>query len=487
MNYRNLLGLLTLGALWGASFLFIRMAVPEFGAVALIAMRVTFAAMVLAPLVLARKHLADVKAHWRPIAVMGVLHYAIPFSLFAYAMLTLSAGYTSIINASSPLFAGLVARVWLGHRLPIGRMVGLIVGISGVALLAWDKLAVGSGSITLAVAAAVIASFCYGFAAVLAKKHLGNVDPVGVAGGSMAAAAILLLPMSYVLWPEVAPSAGAWSIVAILGVLFTAAAFVLYFRLIAAIGPSRAITVTLLIPVFAVIFGALMLGEQVTATTLVAGAIVAIGTALSTGLIELQILARRSLAFAARSLAVVLVVISLDDTPVDVHAAEFTINTPVRVATNVFTYKSDTGWDTFATATASAEVELVPADRPWRVSVFGEYHASADERFDGTIFAGVLAKYTYREWDMTGYWFSSQFPDVASRQTFMTRIRHRFNSGQKLGVEYLSYVSDPGNGELKMAYYLPVSRSGQLRFLAGTQLQGEWSPLARVEFSWSIN
>ena len=301
MNYRNLLGLLMLGALWGASFLFIRVAVPEFGAVALIAMRVTFAAMVLVPFVLAQKQLADVKANWRSIVGMGVMHYAIPFSLFAYAMLTLSAGYTSIINASSPLFAGLVARVWLGNRLPIGRMAGLVAGISGVALLVWDKLAVGSGSIALAVAAAVIASFCYGFSAVLAKKYLANVNPVGVAGGSMAAAAILLLPMSYMLWPEVAPSPGAWNMVAILGVLCTAAAFVLYFRLIAAIGPSRAITVTFLVPVFAVIFGVLLIGEEVTSTTLVGGAIVAIGTALSTGLIELETLVRRSLAFAARS------------------------------------------------------------------------------------------------------------------------------------------------------------------------------------------
>ena len=237
MNYQNFLRLLMLGALWGASFLFIRVAVPEFGAVALMAMRVTFAAMILVPLLM-HKHFPDVVAHWRPIVVMGVLHYAIPFSLFAYAMLTLSAGYTSIINASSPLFAGVVAWVWLGDRLPIGRIAGLVIGIAGVALLVWDQLAVGSGSITLAVAAAVVASFCYGFAAVIAKRYLANVNPVGVAGGSMVAAAILLLPMSYLFWPDVTPSADAWSMVVILGVFCTAAAFVLYFRLIAEIGSA---------------------------------------------------------------------------------------------------------------------------------------------------------------------------------------------------------------------------------------------------------
>jgi drug/metabolite transporter (DMT)-like permease len=475
-----------LGILWGASFLFIRVAVPEFGAVALMAMRVTFAAMILLPLVLMHKHFTDVVAHWRPIVIMGVLHYAIPFSLFAYAMLTLSAGYTSIINASSPLFAGLVARVWLGDRLSISRIAGLVMGIGGVALLVWDQLAVGSGSITLAVLAAVIASFCYGFAAVIAKKYLANVNPVGVAGGSMVAAAILLLPMSYLFWPDVTPSAEAWSMVLILGVLCTAAAFVLYFRLIAEIGPSSAITVTFLIPVFAVLFGALLMGEQVTATMLVGGAIIAIGTALSMGLIELQTLVRRSLIFSARSLAVVVIVTSLDDTPGDAHAAEFTVQKSVYVATNLFTYQTDTGWDTFATAAASAEVELIPVGGPWLVSIFGEYHASDDERFDGTMFAGVLAKYAYKEWDMTAYWFSSQFPGAASRQSFMTRVRHRFDGGHKLGAEYLSYVDDPAGGELKMAYYLPVGRAGQLRILGGTQLREGWSPLVRLELSWLL-
>jgi drug/metabolite transporter (DMT)-like permease len=493
MNYKNLLGLITLGMLWGVSFLFIRVAVPEFGAVALMAVRVAFAAMVLVPLVLARRQLTDVAVHWRPVVVMGVLHYAIPFSLFAYAMQTLPASYTSIINASSPLFAGLVARFWLGDRLSASRMAGLVAGVLGVALLVWDKLAMGSdsssgpGSIMLAVSAAVVASFCYGLAAVIAKKHLANVDPVGVAGGSMVAAAVLLLPLSYMLWPEVAPSAHAFSMAAILGVVCTAAAFVLYFHLISVIGPSRAITVTFLIPVFAVVFSVLLIGEKVTATMLAGGAIIAVGTALSTGLIDVQTLLRRSRDFSVRSIAVVMVLGSLDDSPIDLHAAELVVTTPVYVGTNVFAHKTDAGWDMFATVAASAEIELQAADRPWLVSLFGEYHYSDDERVDGTVFVGALAKYTYRDWDVTSFWFSSRFPGVASRQTFMGRARHRFSGGQKLGAEYLAYVDEPGNGELKMAYSRPFGRSGQLRVLAGAKLREDRSPLARIEFSWRIN
>jgi drug/metabolite transporter (DMT)-like permease len=488
MNYKNLLGLLMLGMLWGASFLFIRVAVPEFGAVALMAVRVTLAAMVLMPLVLARRQLADLIAYRRPIAVMGVLHYAIPFSLFAYAMQTLPASYTSIINASSPLFAGFVARFWLGDRLSASRTTGLIVGVSGVVLLVWDKLAMGSGSgsIVLAVLAAVIASFCYGLAAVMAKKHLANVDPVCVAGGSMFAAAVLLLPLSYVLWPEVTPSIHAFNMAAILGVVCTAAAFVLYFHLISKIGPSRAITVTFLIPVFAVVFGVLLIGEQVTATMLAGGAIIAIGTALSTGLIDIQTLVRRSRDFAVRSIAVVMVLGTLDDTPMDSHAAELVVTTPIYVSTNVFTHKADAGWDTFATVAASAEIELQAEEGPWLVSLFSEYHFSDDERVDGSLFVGALAKYTYKEWDVTSYWFSSQFPGAASRQTFMGRARHRFGRGQKFGAEYLAYVDDPGNGELKMTYSRPFGRSGQLRFLAGAKLREDRSPLARIEVSWRI-
>ena len=489
MNYKNFLGLLTLGMLWGASFLFIRVAVPEFGAVALMAVRVTFAAMVLLPIILARRQLTDVVAHWRPIAVMGVMHYAVPFSLFAFAMQTLPASYTSMINASSPLFAGLAARIWLGDRLSAGRMVGLIVGVSGVAVLVWDKLAVssGPGSTTLAILAAVVASFCYGLAAVFAKKHLANIDPVGVAGGSMLVAAVLLLPLSFMLWPEVAPSAHAFSMAAILGVVCTAAAFVLYFHLISAIGPSRAITVTFLIPVFAVVFGVLLIGEQVSATMLAGGAIIAFGTALSTGLIELQTFVRRSRDFAVRSIAVAIVISSLDDIPKDAHAGELSVATPVYVATNVFTHKADTGWDTFATVSASAEIELQATDRPWLFSLFGEYHFSNDRRVDGAVFVGALAKYTYKDWDVTSYWFSSQFPGAASRETFMARTRHRFGGGYKLGAEYLAYVDDPGGGEFKIALYQPFGRSGQLRILAGAKLREDLSPLARIEFSWLVN
>jgi drug/metabolite transporter (DMT)-like permease len=288
MKLRDVFDLVTLGVLWGMSFLFIRVAVPEFGTFALMEVRVVLAAVVIVPLVLIRRQLPEVVAHWRGIALMGVMHYAIPFCLYAYAMLTLSAGYSSVINAAAPLFTGVVARVWLGERLDAGRVTGLALGFAGVALLVWDKLAAAGSQDGLAVAATVLAAFCYGFAAVMAKRQLAGVNSLAVAGGSMSAAALVLLPLAIWLWPESPPSVYAWGTVMTLGLVCTALAFVLYFRLIASAGPSKAITVTYLIPVFAIVFGVLFIGEQVTVSMIAGGVVIALGTALATGLAKLH-------------------------------------------------------------------------------------------------------------------------------------------------------------------------------------------------------
>ena len=322
MKLRDVIDLVTLGILWGAAFLFIRVAVPEFGTFALMEVRMALAAALLLPLVLLRRQLPELLAHWRDIVLMGLLHYAIPFCLFAWAMLSVSAGYASVINASAPLFAGVVARLWIGERLDASRATGLVLGFAGVALLVWDKLAAAGGQDGLAVAATVLASFCYGVAAVMAKRRLAGVSPMVVAGGSMSAAALGLLPLSIVLMPETMPSGSAWGMAAALGVVCTALAFVLYFRLIDSAGPSKAITVTFLIPLFAVAFGAAFLDEQVAPAMIVGGVVIAIGTALATGLIKIGPLLRRAQAFAVRTALVVIAANALDDTPPDVHAAE---------------------------------------------------------------------------------------------------------------------------------------------------------------------
>ena len=285
MPIRDSFNLLLLAALWGVSFLFIRIAAPEFGAIPLITVRVALASLVLLPIVFARSGFGDLRRHWRPIVLMGILHYALPFSLFAWAMLTLTGGYSAIINACSPLFAGAVSVFWLGERLPPARIVGLITGFAGVVVLVQAEVVPGGSIGLLPTGAAVLASCCYGVAAVLARRQLADVDPVSVSAGSMLAAAIALLPAAVWLWPDTTPSPVAWSMATLLGLACTALAFVLYFRLIANVGPTRAITVTFLIPVFAVGFGLHFLDEPLTQSMLVGGLVVLAGTALSTGLI----------------------------------------------------------------------------------------------------------------------------------------------------------------------------------------------------------
>ena len=192
MQARDIANLVLLAALWGVSFVFVRVAAPEFGAIPLIELRVALASLVLLPIVFARRGFNEIRQHWRPIAVMGVLHYAAPFTLFAWAMLTMTGGHAAIINASAPLFAGAVSMLWLRERLPGIRILGLVAGFVGVVVLVQGQAGVGAVAEALPIAAALIASSCYGFAAVLARRHLTGVDPTSVSAGSMAVAAIAM-------------------------------------------------------------------------------------------------------------------------------------------------------------------------------------------------------------------------------------------------------------------------------------------------------
>ena len=287
MGTRDSIELGVLAAVWGASFLFMRVAAPQFGPVALIALRVGIAAALLVPALALRGGLSGLRGRLLHVAVLGAINSALPFCLLAYATLSVTAGLASILNATSPLWGGLVAHVWLKDRLDRGRLLGLVVGFGGVAFLVWGKASFRPGGVGLAVAAAMAATLSYGIAASYAKRFLGGADPLAVAAGSQLGATLLLLPPAAALWPAGAVSSRAWEAVAALGVVCTAVAYVLYFRLIASVGPARAIAVTFLIPAFAMVWGAVFLGEPVTLRMLVGAGIVLAGTALATGLAKL--------------------------------------------------------------------------------------------------------------------------------------------------------------------------------------------------------
>jgi drug/metabolite transporter (DMT)-like permease len=284
---RDLAELLALAALWGASFLFMRLGAAEFGAFALTALRVGGAALCLLPLVALRGQGPALRAHWRPIVVVGFVNSALPYLLFAVAALAINAGLSSILNATAPLWSVLIAWLWTREPLTPSRLTGVFLGWVGVTMLAWDKASVQPGehgvSAAVAIGACLLATLCYGVAANYTKRRLTGAPPLAVAAGSQAAAALMLAAPAAAMWPRAAPSATAWASLAALAVLCTGVALVLYFRLIARLGASRAITVTFLIPLFGVLWGALFLGEPITPWMLLGGAVVLAGTALVTG------------------------------------------------------------------------------------------------------------------------------------------------------------------------------------------------------------
>lgn len=291
MRRRDVFELLLLGAIWGASFLFMRLGAADFGALALSLLRVAGASVLLVPLLLWRGDGPALRRHWRAIAVVGLINSALPFVLFALAALVLGTGLMAVFNATAPIWGAFFAWVWLGERLDRARLLGLAIGVAGVVGLAWGKagLQVGAGGMSpaLGIAACVAATVLYGLAANYTRQRLQGVAPLALAAGSqLSATAVLLLPALWA-WPAVAPSATAWGAALMLALVCTGLAYVLYFRLIAHAGATNAISVTLLIPGFAMLWGWLIMGETPTAAMLLGCGVILLGTALATGLLKL--------------------------------------------------------------------------------------------------------------------------------------------------------------------------------------------------------
>ncbi|MBI2380688.1 MAG: DMT family transporter [Gammaproteobacteria bacterium] len=286
MRLRDVVDLLLLAALWGGSFLFMRVAAPEFPPPVMVVLRVGIAAACLMPVLAWRGGLGAARAHAGRIAVVGLINSALPFCLFAYAALSLTAGFAALLNATTPLWGALVAYLWLGETLNRGRIAGLALGVVGVAVLVMGGVSFKAGGSGWAVLAVLAAALCYGLGASYTKRKLTGVNSLAVAAGSQLAACLALLPAAAYWWPEAQPSAKAWLAVAALGLGCTGLAYVLFFRLIANVGPAKAITVTFLVPVFAAVWGVLFLDEPVSGRMLAAGAIILLGTALATGLLK---------------------------------------------------------------------------------------------------------------------------------------------------------------------------------------------------------
>jgi drug/metabolite transporter (DMT)-like permease len=288
MKTSQIAELLLLAALWGGSFLFMRIAAPQLGPIWLIECRVLLAGGILLPLLVRLDLARELRLRWRSLLVVGCLNSALPFSLLAFASVSLPAGMTSILNGTVPIFGIAVAAIWLRERLTITRLLGSLLGFVGVVvLIGWQPIAANT-SFFIAVAAGLWAALMYAIAAPYIKQTLVGTPPLVVATGSQLGAALVLLPALPFTVPNSLPSPQViLSVVALAG-LSTSLAYMLYFRLINNVGPTRALTVTYLIPVFATLWGALFLQETITLSTVLGGGLVLVGTAIANGVLSAQ-------------------------------------------------------------------------------------------------------------------------------------------------------------------------------------------------------
>lgn len=294
MKASDFLQLILLGAIWGASFLFTRIAVPSLGPVWLVAARVLSGAVLLTVTALLLRRTLQAGGNLRHFLLLGLLNTALPFMLFAYAAQALTASLLSILNSTAPLW-GAVIGFALSRRPPGARVaLGLLAGSLGVGLLvvkdASAAASLASGSL-LPILAALAAPCCYSLASHYARARTAHLDPLAAAHGSMWGAMVFLLPMLLTVPVAPLPTAGVAAAALALGVLCTGLAYLIYFRLVRDIGATSALTVTFLIPLFGIVWGVVFLGEPFSTSTVVGALIVLVGTALVTGFNPLPLLA----------------------------------------------------------------------------------------------------------------------------------------------------------------------------------------------------
>jgi drug/metabolite transporter (DMT)-like permease len=270
--------LLLLGAIWGASFLFMRIAAPEFGALPLVALRIGFGALVLLPFLwIARRHFGGALL-WK-VGALGIVNSAVPFALFAWAAERAPAAIGAITNSMTVLFAALVAFAVFGERIGARRGIALLVGFAGVVVLTSGRAA--GANIAQAAIAGTTAALFYGISANLIRRYFAGLPPVALAAATLLGASVVLIPLAIWQWPASAVSPRAWFSAIALGAVCTGLAYAFYFRLIRRVGAPRAVTVTYLIPLFGVGWSWLVLGETPTWAMALAAALILGSVAMS--------------------------------------------------------------------------------------------------------------------------------------------------------------------------------------------------------------
>jgi drug/metabolite transporter (DMT)-like permease len=287
MRPRDVIELLLLSLLWGGAYLFTRAAVPAFGPAPLVSMRLGIAALILLPIVALRGGWPQLRANPRALFMVGVPFTALPFMLMTWGALHITAGLSAVLNATAPMFAALVAHFVLKERLGAWRAGGLLMGFVGVLILmSSGNVSLKTAEGPLAVLAVLGTAMIWSVGASYTRRRMAGVDPMVTTAGSLAAASLFLAPLAWATWPSTPPTARAWAEMAFLGLFSSGLGMWMYFRLLRRIGAVRAMSVTFLSPLVAMVSGAWYLGEALTLQMLAGCAVVLLGTALSLGLIR---------------------------------------------------------------------------------------------------------------------------------------------------------------------------------------------------------
>jgi drug/metabolite transporter (DMT)-like permease len=294
---QDLARLVALAAVWGASYLFMRYAVPQLGPVRMIAIRVLVGGLLLAAFVAVTRGSVDWRRHWKHFLFVGAIGVALPFVLIAVALTSIDASTAAILNALTPLFTSLIAAAWIRDPLTLQKMIGVTLCLAGTTVLVGWTPAPMTPAQLIGASMSVAATALYGLSNVYAKVKLKNASAMGISVGTLLMAAAALAPIALAVpaprpLAEVAPLA--WVATLCLALFSTAIAFIWYYRLIADVGPVKSSTVTLLVPIFGMVWGVIFLGEPVTPGRIAGCAIILGGCALILGLVRNPLGARMS-------------------------------------------------------------------------------------------------------------------------------------------------------------------------------------------------
>ncbi|HLK13546.1 MAG TPA: DMT family transporter [Fimbriimonadaceae bacterium] len=285
MRTIDVIRLLVLASLWGGSFIFMRIAAPVLGAIATAEVRVVIAALALSAYAWVLKSDLEIRTRWRQYLVIGFLNSALPFTLISWSEVRLTASMAAILNSTTPLFGTMVAAVWAKESLTAPKVLGIVLAFGGVSILVgWSPIRLDTMTV-LALLASLAGALSYGIAGTFTKLNAKGASPMGLAVGSQVSASLfmsLALPFG---WPARPPTSAAILSVVALALICTAVAYILFFRLLVDVGPTRTLTVTFLVPITGVLWGYLFIGEAVTVTKLAACAVILAGTSLVTGVV----------------------------------------------------------------------------------------------------------------------------------------------------------------------------------------------------------